>query len=358
MKRNLFAIGVIVAALGLASCNDNIEPIDPPVVEQPNVQRTVVYTVGGEQGSTVLKTDTEWDALLDKLMGYAQQGSQVAFYSMSAPSSNTKHATKEKTTFTTTDQTEMKEWMKKMEKEGKTVNVSYNKETGVWNGVAYVGVGNQNIQQGQEYTGMLVLTSVPKIAEIPPQSKTWALEVNADSLLYLALGGYLISTYDMEEEFDFGMYTDSEVVLYGVVSEKVDMDGNPYLVLDLSTMGEQTLVGTWQLVDLTKIVESGSGTGLTIDVYYWNTDGVPVYYTLAADGTATFTQGNEHANGTWSLSGDAQLCCDLFEGSSCWTVNWYTPETLVISHDEWNTPDGDIHYQMMLSNPDAIDVWE
>jgi len=82
-----------------------------------------------------LETEAEWQALLDRFCDYAEEGSEVTFYN--ANHMATKSATKDATTFSTTDREAMKRWMSQMEDEGKTVTVTYDPATGTWNGTAY-----------------------------------------------------------------------------------------------------------------------------------------------------------------------------------------------------------------------------
>ena len=60
-----------------------------------------------------LETEAEWQALLDRFCDYAENGSEVTFYN--ANHKVTKSATKDATTFSTTDREAMKRWMAQME---------------------------------------------------------------------------------------------------------------------------------------------------------------------------------------------------------------------------------------------------
>ena len=82
-----------------------------------------------------LETEAEWQALLDRFCDYAEEGSEVTFYN--ANQIATKSATKDATTYSTTDREAMKRWMAQMEDEGKTVTVTFDPNTGTWNGTAY-----------------------------------------------------------------------------------------------------------------------------------------------------------------------------------------------------------------------------
>ena len=101
-------------------------------------ERVVVYTVGQTENRQTLKTEGEWDALLDVLCEQAQNGQTVTFFNMNQTTYYQHQGTggtKAAKTFSTTNRDEMKAWMKKMEEEGRTVVVTYN--NGTWNGTAY-----------------------------------------------------------------------------------------------------------------------------------------------------------------------------------------------------------------------------
>ena len=115
-------------------------------------ERDIVYTVDGERHDVHLKTDAEFDALLEQFCDYAEGGSTVTFYRLGAQASRLQpgtqpsrlHAsgtlalpTKDATTFSTTDRAEMKRWMAQMEDQGMTVTVTYDPNTGTWSGTAY-----------------------------------------------------------------------------------------------------------------------------------------------------------------------------------------------------------------------------
>ena len=126
MKTNLKLVALLAAVICFAACEKNIEM---------HHERDIVYTVAEQTTTTVhLTTEAEWDALLDRFCDYAEEGSSVTF--RNAKSAN-KSATKDATTFSTTSRDEMKRWMARMEDAGMTVTVSYDPNTGTWNGTAY-----------------------------------------------------------------------------------------------------------------------------------------------------------------------------------------------------------------------------
>lgn len=101
-------------------------------------ERVIVFTVGSTEKRQTLATEGEWNALLDVLCEQAQQGNTVTFYNMEQMTYLTTEkngGTKAAKTFSTTNRDEMKDWMRKMEEEGRTVVVTYN--NGTWSGTAY-----------------------------------------------------------------------------------------------------------------------------------------------------------------------------------------------------------------------------
>ena len=67
-----------------------------------------------------LKTDAEFDALLERFCGYAQEGSEVTFYNANRASTGAKDVTN----YSTTSREEMISWMRQMEDAGMTVTVT------------------------------------------------------------------------------------------------------------------------------------------------------------------------------------------------------------------------------------------
>lgn len=127
MKHLMRFATLMAAVLLFAACNKDKEEL--------RHERDIVYTVAEQTTTTVhLTTEAEWDALLDQFCNYAEGGSSVTF--RNAKSAN-KSATKEAVTYSTTDREAMKRWMAQMEDEGKTVTVTYDSQTGTWNGTAY-----------------------------------------------------------------------------------------------------------------------------------------------------------------------------------------------------------------------------
>ena len=144
MKKN-FRIIILLAlsALTLTACDKNDDPINGGNngnVDNTAKERDIIYTVGNNEGHRTLTTEAEWDAMLDQLCDQARNGNEVTFYNMNQLTylqDNAKGGTKDNHTISTADRDELKRWMKAKEMEGLTVRVTYDDNTGTWNGTAY-----------------------------------------------------------------------------------------------------------------------------------------------------------------------------------------------------------------------------
>ncbi|MBP5527712.1 MAG: hypothetical protein J6X79_04565 [Bacteroidales bacterium] len=148
MKHTAKLFTLLAAVLIFAACNKDKEEL--------RQERDIVYTVApagtGHDMSTDnadattsvhLYTEAEWQALLDRFCDYAEEGSTVTFHNANKSPKGTKDAT----TFSTTDREEMKRWMAQMEDAGMTVTVSYDPNTGTWNGTAYATAPLENTKR-------------------------------------------------------------------------------------------------------------------------------------------------------------------------------------------------------------------
>lgn len=142
MKHSFRILSLLAAVLMLAGC----EKPDTPVGGGENggdgnsetKERSIVYSVGNNENRQTLTTEAEWEALLEQFCFYAEAGKTVTFYNYNIESHHpsTPH-TKESPTISTNNREELKRWMMAMEKEGRTVRVTFDDATGTWNGQAY-----------------------------------------------------------------------------------------------------------------------------------------------------------------------------------------------------------------------------
>lgn len=228
---------LVASALTLAACTDD------PVAPSAGTQRDIFYTVSESgdisflsgNGATVhLADDAQWDALLDKFCDYAQNGSQVIF--CGEQKTQAKGATdKAPTSISTADRNEIKQWMKEMEREGKTVNVTYNPDSGLWNGTAYANLGSHGTSaEPQTFIGRLAFMPTPAVQTPPLGGVVMALQVDSDTSI-LTLHGMMIWFENEDAEGAFALLRGSDMALSGVAGEYTDLDGNIFKTIDLAT---------------------------------------------------------------------------------------------------------------------------
>ena len=119
------------------------------------------------------------------------------------------------------------------------------------------------------------------------------------------------------------------------------------------SLAEGEIIGTWQLDCMVVTQVDADGHLLGSDLYEPEYGGGTMYYTFADNGTVTMTMHGMDGttatdNSTWSLSADGVLCSDLMPNGECWNVNWTTSNTMIISHEELGTEEGDLHYQLQF----------
>ncbi len=239
----LSALATMMAAmLTLTACTD--EPIDTTT----GTQRDIFYTVSengdisflnGSGTTAHLDNDAQWDALLDKFCDYTQSGRQVIF--CGEHTSQAKGSTgKAPASISTADRNELKQWMKAMEKEGKTVNVTYNSESGLWNGTAYANLGAHNAtEEPQTFTGNLAFAATPTVQTPPLGGVVLALQ-NDDQTYILTLQGMMIWFETEDSDGAFALLQEAEIALSGVEGEYTDLEGNTFKTIDLAT--DETIV--------------------------------------------------------------------------------------------------------------------
>ena len=269
MKKRLKLTMMLAAlALSFAACEKPDNPIGGDNDTTPK-ERVIVYTVSGNESCQTLRTEAEWDTMIEQFCNQAQNGNEVVFYNMSQTTylqSKGNGTSASNRTINTTNREEMKRWMKDMEKQGLTVRVTYNENTGTWHGEAYA----------------------------------TAPTTDTDTII---TGCWLFNCMVMTQT-----------------------DGNDHL--------------------------------LDIDLFVPDEEESPMYYTFYSNGTATISAssvGNITDTGTWSLSDDGELCCELLPGGGCWNVNWVTASTMIISRSDLNTEEGSFYYQIQFDAAPSVE---
>ena len=196
MKHALKIFTLIAAVLTMVACEKNKE----------DALRDIVYTVDATEHRVTTHTESEWDALLEQFCNYAEDGSTVSFYN--AKNKVAKSATKDVTEFSTTDREAMKQWMAEMEDAGMTVTVTFDPNTGTWNGTAYanapqpVGGGHAYVcDRWPDYIAIMTVSPANRVYG------TWATN-NGWSLYGLPWGicGYMFSGFtclECPQEYHF-----------------------------------------------------------------------------------------------------------------------------------------------------------
>lgn len=301
----LFAF--VLAVSGLASCEEK----DNNPIQDASAERTVVYTVGDQEKHRTVNGDSEWDALLETFCDYALSGEQVVFYSLGNHSAA---ESKESPSISTTDRNELKRWMKVMEKEGKTVSVSYDDRTGTWNGVAYLTIPIAG-EDYNCYTGELTCIEMP-VGDYGMVTTVLvpALQINDDTLLVLEKYGYTMLCGSNYESGD-------TMTLCGTIETRRLDDSTEYLVLNLTSIGESAIANEWEMT----FIESSHDSTQNI------VQNIGDIYNFSDDGTVTRANGGSTVSGTWTIDADGILCCSLLPGGGCWNINWVSPQTMIIS---------------------------
>ena len=236
MKKILTVIATLLATvLALAACQ-------PENVAPDNLDFDIFYTVADNSfmaaltgsGNTVhVTTDSQWDALLDSFCDYALAGEQVTFCRTNNPDGAKSSAPKAPTTISTSDREELKAWMKEMEKAGRSVNITYDEDTGRWNGRAYANLSHQDEQaEPQTYSGTFRFVPTPAVQEPPLGGTVWALEVGDDTLIITVHGMMIWSSGT-----DAGalIIDGAEAVLEGIRGTYTDLYGETFFTIELNT---------------------------------------------------------------------------------------------------------------------------
>lgn len=224
---------LLIPALMLVSCEKENNT-------ETSQGHDIFYTVSGNpvfsgfSGTTAhLTTDAEFDALLDRFCDYTQSGEQVMFCSATPNPSKVKdNSSNTPTSITTSDREELKSWMKTMEKNGKTVRVTY--DNGTWHGTAYTNLGQENPQEARMYTGTLAFVSTPVLENPPLGGTVWAMQLPNGTTLILTVHGMMMWNDSENPDENIMMLEGAEISLEGVVGSHTDLQGNPFMTLSIN----------------------------------------------------------------------------------------------------------------------------
>ena len=349
--KSIHLLPIVAAMLCATACN-KIDQTDPIDIDQTC---TIVYTVDSHESRTTVKSKSDWETLLDHFCDYAQDGKSVTFYNLSSQpsdiySSKSLSLAKEgttPTTITTSSREEIKAWMRKMEQSGKTVNVTYDRNTGVWRGTAYANAPITD-EETTCYSGVVEYTNMPAFDSIPLPGAVLALRINEDTTFILVRNN---STLISENELE-GYSIGDTATLCGIAHTGADYYDNTFFILDITTYNLATVVGTWKYSCLTEYALSDGYNYLnTTTQYIPEENGNSIFFDFQSDGTAIRTVGtgsSQSVSGNWELS-STQFCCNLPDLSgNCWSIVWFTTTTMILSRTELDDDNNVIVYQIQL----------
>lgn len=113
------------------------------------------------------------------------------------------------------------------------------------------------------------------------------------------------------------------------------------------------ILGTWRLTTMIVVQNDDNEVVQNIDYFEPIEGGNMMYYIFNSDGTILLNVNNADSvvatgNSTWTLSDNGILCSDLLPSGECWNVNWISSNTMILSHSDNDTPDGDLIYQLQF----------
>ena len=130
MKKIIRTVALLVALnMTMVGCQKEPQPEPQGVATKDNTAETVVYRVDGVQYTTTLYNNDDWDAFLDLIFAWAEEGYEVSFR---GGDNDGAVSQRERIVYTTTDKTEAQKWAMTMEQNGYEVTVEYNAHTGVY----------------------------------------------------------------------------------------------------------------------------------------------------------------------------------------------------------------------------------
>ena len=127
---------LLIAVCALAACeHDELDANGSGrLARLHTIEYVVANNIAPSTPTTVaITSEHELDSIFDCILDYAESGRVVTFHG------NIRRVldSKDTRTITTTSRTEIKQWMSRMEGQGKTVTVTYDSATRTWHGTAY-----------------------------------------------------------------------------------------------------------------------------------------------------------------------------------------------------------------------------
>ena len=130
MNKTIRTVAVF-AVLGMmaVSCQKE-QVIDPQInVTEANAMYTIHYTIDGVSYTEIINGEASWHQFLLKMFALAREGHRVTFCDSSQSGVS---VSKEVVTYTTTSEDDAIEWASKMIADGYSVDIEYDKRTGIY----------------------------------------------------------------------------------------------------------------------------------------------------------------------------------------------------------------------------------
>ncbi len=189
MKNKITLMSLVVVMLCVMSCRQ-----DPTVDTRqpwPDGEQTIAYTVDETMAELTLRSDADWDNFMGRLLDYAEAGCAVSLYNAGRqvkPGYGTGRkkgacCPKKEVTFSSTDRREMMDWCRRMEADGKTVTIVYDKRTGTWSGTAYVRAPHEALPSVTDVYYYYELGGERVLCTVDTTTVYVAMNVLADSVL-------------------------------------------------------------------------------------------------------------------------------------------------------------------------------
>ena len=140
MKKTIISVALLAVLTSLAvSCQkeeaDITSATPSTVIAENDTLRTVVYTIDGVSYRLTLVGDQAWHDFLSRMFALAEEGHSVTFFNEEAASRVLPSKVVE--THSTSDKDDAYQWSEQKVKEGYTVTIVFDEETGIYTCYAF-----------------------------------------------------------------------------------------------------------------------------------------------------------------------------------------------------------------------------
>lgn len=130
MNKTIRTVAVFAVLSMMAVSCQKEQVIDPQInVTEATAMYTIHYTVDGVLYTTIINDETTWHQFLLRMFALAREGHRVTFRDSSQSGVS---VSKEVVTYTTTSEDDAIEWASKMIADGYSVDIEYDKRTGIY----------------------------------------------------------------------------------------------------------------------------------------------------------------------------------------------------------------------------------